>query len=306
MLSLFALLVIPIIFISFILLVSIIPNNLNSNWNVNNNLSLVIYQGKFNRTFWSNIWNNNIIINNKDHKEYKYSIYKRLGMVLSLILYFLIIIYWLKYNRTTINYQLLTVPGNDHIWNLDISLGLDGISLPFVLLVGFIMPLVFLSNWSTIDSLDIYYVIIIILLELFLIIVFLVLDLIMFYVFFESTLPLLFILIGLYGSTQKFRAAFYIFLYTLINSLGNFLFQCTRTKFRGTPKALITKIIKETFLLAPVMNGGMVISLKMKVMKWDIADLNQIYSVKEQRVDGSLTLYFFVIRCTLVAGKTGS
>jgi NADH-ubiquinone oxidoreductase chain 4 len=219
MLSLFALLVIPIIFISFILLVSILPNNLNSNWNINNNLSLVIYQGKYNRTFWSNIWKNNIKKNNRDHKVYKYSIYKRLGMILSLILYLLIIIYWLKYNRTTINYQLLTVPGNDYIWNLDISLGLDGISLPFILLVGFIMPLVFLSNWSTIDSLDIYYVIIIILLELFLIVVFLVLDLIMFYIFFESTLPLLFILIGLYGASQKFRAGFYIFLYTLFGSL---------------------------------------------------------------------------------------
>jgi len=41
----------------------------------------------------------------------------------------------------------------------------------------------------------------------------------MFYVFFESTLPLLFILIGLYGASQKFRAGFYIFLYTLLGSL---------------------------------------------------------------------------------------
>jgi NADH-ubiquinone oxidoreductase chain 4 len=41
----------------------------------------------------------------------------------------------------------------------------------------------------------------------------------MFYIFFESTLPLLFILIGLYGASQKFRAGFYIFLYTLFGSL---------------------------------------------------------------------------------------
>ena len=214
MLSLFALLIIPLLFIGFILLVSIIPNNFNSTWKLNNNLGLVTLIGTSNKTFWSNIWSKNEDNNNREYKEYKYSMYKRLGMMLSLILYLLVIIYWLKYNRTTINYQLLAVPGNDYIWNLDISLGLDGISLPFILLVGFIMPIVFLSNWSTIDSLDIYYVIIIILLELFLIIVFLVLDLIMFYVFFESTLPLLFILIGLYGASQKFRAGFYIFLYT--------------------------------------------------------------------------------------------
>jgi len=231
MLSLFALLFIPLLFISFILLVSILPfprgrgnsNNWIFTWKLNNNLSLVTlidsntYIPK--KSFWLNIWSNNYNNNNIEYKEYKYSIYKRLGMILSLILYLLIIIYWLKYNRTTINYQLLTAPTDHYMWNLDISLGLDGISLPFILLVGFIMPIVFLSNWSTIDSLDIYYVIIIVLLELFLIIVFLVLDLIMFYVFFESTLPLLFILIGLYGASQKFRAGFYIFLYTLLGSL---------------------------------------------------------------------------------------
>jgi len=44
----------------------------------------------------------------------------------------------------------------------------------------------------------------------------------------------------------------------------------------------------------------MVISLEMKEMKWVTADLNQIASVKEQRVDGSST---FVVRYTLVAGK---
>jgi NADH-ubiquinone oxidoreductase chain 4 len=60
---------------------------------------------------------------------------------------------------------------------------------------------------------------IIILLEIFLIIVFLVIDLIMFYVFFESILPPLFVLIGLYGASQKFRAGYYLFLYTLFGSL---------------------------------------------------------------------------------------
>jgi hypothetical protein len=68
---------------------------------------------------------------------------------------------------------------------------------------------------------------------------------------------------------------------------------CIRAKPRGSPKALVTKVIKETFLLAPLMPGGKVTSLKISVMEWVIADLNQIklacffLSVKEQRVDGS-------------------
>ena len=153
-------------------------------------------------------------------RENKVQILKRTGLILSLILFALIILFWFKYRANTINYQLLTGPETkDQKYNLNITLGLDGISLPFVLLVGFIMPLVYLSNWSTIDSLDAYYIIIIILLELFLIIVFLVIDLIMFYIFFESILPPLFVLIGLYGASQKFRAGYYLFLYTLFGSL---------------------------------------------------------------------------------------
>jgi NADH:ubiquinone oxidoreductase subunit 4 (subunit M) len=214
---LLSLLFIPLFFISILLLASLYPHwNWISKWRLNDNLGLIT-SIHTSGSFWFNRWRSVIHKNFLSYKEYKYSIYKRLGILLSLILYLLVILFWLKYNRTTIHYQLLTQGQNHEIWNLDISLGLDGLSLPFILLVGFVMPIVYLSNWSTIDSLDIYYILIIILLELFLIIVFLVLDLILFYVFFESTLPLLFILIGLYGASQKFRAGFYIFLYTLIS-----------------------------------------------------------------------------------------
>ena len=57
------------------------------------------------------------------------------------------------------------------------------------------------------------------LLETLLLAVFLVLDILLFYIFFESILPPLFILIGLYGSNNKVRASFYLFLYTLWGSL---------------------------------------------------------------------------------------
>ena len=156
----------------------------------------------------------------KIKNEYIVSILKKIGLFLSIILYGLIMLSWFKHSPTMLDYQLLTDTGSKgEIWNLNIKLGLDGLSLPFVLLVGFIMPIVYLSNWSTIDTLDVYYIIIIILLELFLITVFLVIDLIMFYVFFESILPPLFVLIGLYGASQKFRAGYYLFLYTLFGSL---------------------------------------------------------------------------------------
>lgn len=57
------------------------------------------------------------------------------------------------------------------------------------------------------------------LLETLLLAVFMVLDIFLFYIFFESILPPLFILIGLFGSSNKVRASFYLFLYTLLGSL---------------------------------------------------------------------------------------
>jgi len=57
------------------------------------------------------------------------------------------------------------------------------------------------------------------LLETLLLAVFMVLDIFLFYIFFESILPPLFVLIGLFGSSNKVRASFYLFLYTLLGSL---------------------------------------------------------------------------------------
>jgi NADH-ubiquinone oxidoreductase chain 4 len=60
---------------------------------------------------------------------------------------------------------------------------------------------------------------ILLILETLLLTVFLVLDVLLFYIFFETILPPLFLLIGLYGSKDKVRASFYFFLYTLLGSL---------------------------------------------------------------------------------------
>ena len=97
----------------------------------------------------------------------------------------------------------------------DFYLGVDGLSIYFVLLTTIIMPIALLSNWTSISENVRSYVIIILLLETLLLAVFLVLDILLFYIFFESILPPLFLLIGLFGSTNKVRASFYLFLYTL-------------------------------------------------------------------------------------------
>ena len=101
----------------------------------------------------------------------------------------------------------------------DVYLGIDGISIYFVLLTTIIIPISIVSNWKSIKDKTGIFLIIILLLETSLIIVFLVLDILMFYIFFESILAPLFILIGVFGSNEKVRASFYFFLYTLLGSL---------------------------------------------------------------------------------------
>jgi NADH-ubiquinone oxidoreductase chain 4 len=117
----------------------------------------------------------------------------------------------------------------------DIYLGVDGISIYFVLLTTIIMPIALLSNWDSIQSKNILsFVIIMLLLETLLLAVFLVLDVLLFYIFFESILPPLFLLIGLFGSSNKIRASFYLFLYTLLGSLFMLLSILTMSSLIGT------------------------------------------------------------------------
>jgi NADH-ubiquinone oxidoreductase chain 4 len=117
----------------------------------------------------------------------------------------------------------------------DIYLGVDGISIYFILLTTIIMPIALLSNWDSIQSKNILsFVIIMLLLETLLLAVFLVLDVLLFYIFFESILPPLFLLIGLFGSSNKIRASFYLFLYTLLGSLFMLLSILTMSSLIGT------------------------------------------------------------------------
>jgi len=120
------------------------------------------------------------------------------------------------------------------ISNFDFYLGLDGLSIYFVLLTTIITPIALLSNWNSIQENVRSYVIIILLLETLLLAVFLVLDILLFYIFFESILPPLFILIGLFGSSNKVRASFYLFLYTLFGSLFLLLSILTMSSIMGT------------------------------------------------------------------------
>lgn len=142
---------------------------------------------------------------------------KTIGLITSFINLIVSLIIFIMFDFSSNQFQFVQEYYELNLF--DIYLGLDGLSIYFVLLTTIITPIALLSNWNSIKENDKSFVLIILLLESLLLAVFLVLDIFLFYVFFESILPPLFILIGLFGSENKVRASFYLFLYTLLGSL---------------------------------------------------------------------------------------
>jgi NADH-ubiquinone oxidoreductase chain 4 len=145
---------------------------------------------------------------------------------------FISIIVLLLFDNSTNQFQF--VQEYYSLNQFDIHLGVDGLSIFFVILTTIIMPIALLSNWRSIDENVFLYCMLILLLETLLLGVFLVLDVLQFYIFFESILPPLFILIGVYGSVNRIRASFYLFLYTLFGSLFLLLGILSMSSIMGT------------------------------------------------------------------------
>jgi NADH-ubiquinone oxidoreductase chain 4 len=125
---------------------------------------------------------------------------------------------WGEFDSSSSQYQF-TVEYNQLSY-LHMHMGVDGLSLYFVLLTTFTMPICILASWENVKHNIKSYMIAFLVLESLLIAVFVVLDLLLFYVFFESVLIPLFIIVGVWGaSADRIRASFLLFLYTLFGSL---------------------------------------------------------------------------------------
>ena len=169
---------------------------------------------------------------NKESSIFDVSYYKKIALITTIINLIVSLIIYMLFDFS--NNQFQFIQENLDLSFYDIYLGVDGVSIYFVLLTTIIMPIALVSNWNSIVNNIKSYLIIILLLETLLLAVFLVLDVLLFYIFFESILPPLFILIGLFGSSNKVRASFYIFLYTLLGSLFLLLSILTMSSIVGT------------------------------------------------------------------------
>lgn len=155
---------------------------------------------------------------------------KKIAIITSLINFIFSILLWIQFDSNYVGYQFitdwsgslapLTGEGTPLLLRGGASLGVDGLSLYFILLTTFITPIALLSSHYDIEKNLKFYLISILLLETLQIAVFVVLDLLFFYVFFESVLIPLFFIVGVWGASEaKVRAAFLLFLYTLFGSL---------------------------------------------------------------------------------------
>ena len=144
--------------------------------------------------------------------------------------------------------------------NVFYSLGVDGISLPLILLTTFITPLVVISSWDMIKSRPAQYFAAFLILEGLMIGVFSALDALLFYVFWESMLIPMFLIIGIWGGARRVYATLKFFLYTFLGSvlmLVAFIYLYGQTgsfdlfDFMGVPLTLdAQKYIFIAFLLA--------------------------------------------------------
>jgi NADH-quinone oxidoreductase subunit M len=102
---------------------------------------------------------------------------------------------------------------------LHYRMGVDGISVLFVILTTFLMPICIIASWKSITSRVLEYMICFLVLETLMIGVFTALDIILFYAFFEFGLIPMFLIIGIWGGARRVYAAFKFFLYTLLGSV---------------------------------------------------------------------------------------
>ena len=143
-----------------------------------------------------------------------------IGFRIACATFLLSLLLWVKFQKNTGMFQFVTGSAWINILNLNFNLGIDGISLFFILLTTLLIALCILVSWDSVVFNMKEYLISFLLIEFFLIGVFCVLDLLLFYIFFESVLIPMFLIIGVWGSRErKIRAAYFFFLYTLFGSI---------------------------------------------------------------------------------------
>src|SRR3954468_472197 len=140
------------------------------------------------------------------------------ALATTVVTFLLSLVAWSRFDGSTPAFQLIET----HAWlteTIRFKLGVDGFSMPFILLTTFLMPFCILASWDTIGHRVKEYFVAFLVLETTMIGVFVALDLVLFYLFFEAGLIPMFLIIGIWGGKRRIYASFKFFLYTLLGSV---------------------------------------------------------------------------------------
>jgi NADH-quinone oxidoreductase subunit M len=142
-----------------------------------------------------------------------------LALAATLATFGLSVVLWDDFDSTTAAMQFLEQQPWIGAFNAWYALGVDGISMPLIVLTAFVTPLVVIAGWSTIEKRPAQYLASFLILEGLMIGVFAALDALLFYVLWEAMLIPMFVIIGVWGGPRRVYATIKFFLYTFLGSV---------------------------------------------------------------------------------------
>lgn len=145
---------------------------------------------------------------------------KSASLFFSNVVFLLSLGLWLCFDNRAVSFQYPLYFSWSPLFNQDIFLGVDSLSLFFVILTAMLIPFCLLASWSSVEKNAKLYCMLFLLLDLLLILVFCFSDLLLFYFSFEAVLVPMYLIIGIWGSRdRKVRAGYLFFFFTLISSI---------------------------------------------------------------------------------------
>jgi NADH-quinone oxidoreductase subunit M len=137
----------------------------------------------------------------------------------SLIVFALSLILWVRFDTSEPGFQFVENVSWLPQWGISYRMGVDGISVLFVLLSTLLTPICILASWESVHSRVREYMIAFLILETMMVGMFCALDFVVFYMFFEGVLIPMYLIIGVWGGPRRVYAAIKFFLYTLFGSV---------------------------------------------------------------------------------------
>ena len=208
-----------------------------------------------------------ILLINRNDKSYENKV-KEIGLWTSIINFILSLILLYSFDKTESQFQFIENFKIIDDLGIYYYLGIDGISLSFILLTTFLIPICIITSWNKINEHVSYFIVSFLIIECFLIGLFTSLDLFIFFIFFEGSLIPLFLIIGIWGGENRIYASYKFFLFTIFGSLLMLLGILTLYLYSGTSNLTLLMKTNIPFTLQIWLFLSFFASFAIKIPMW--------------------------------------